>query len=473
MPKKPSGLRGRLLLVPRTFVLAMTASMFLAGVLAWLLVVSVPQVEVNLEPTAAGRWVVSDVPIGERAWAIGIRPGMDVEAFAPVEAEPTGHWTSLAVTDGVVHLTVQRFAPPPDLIWPALSVVALGGSIFAIGVAPSVAWWLLLAPALIGVAVAADLVTAPVSLLLALAPPAIGALSLIDPERRLDAQVPTMGPLLVVLAGGCWLMAYVLRFESWAIPRLASAAIGIGLLTLGTGSVGRHALWRARTRLRRAGNLHPPAFFVLASTLDELVPGRARSRLSAIERERAAIAGDLHGDVLPDLAAIIKSVEAGMDQADTAARLRLVAGELRELMTERRLTVLEELGLVPALEWLAERVEERTNVTVEFDILGDGLARVPHEVELHAYRIAQQALHNALVHAQPSEIRISIEIDADRLDLKVVDDGVGIAPGAEGRALRAGRLGLADMRQRASAIGGALSVRSHENGTMVALRWPS
>lgn len=464
---------GRLTLVPRAFVAAMVGSALVLGVLAWLVLVSVPRVEVRLETTTDGRLIVSDVPIGERAWLVGVRPGMEVEAFAPADARPNEDWTSLAVSDRVVHLTVQRYSPSPDLIWPAVSLVALVGSIFAIGVAPSVAWWLLLAPALIGVAVASDLVTAPVGLLLALAPPAIGALSLIDPDRRLHARALSIGVLSIILVGASWLIAYVLRFESWAIPRQASAAIGIGLLTLGTVAAVQQALWRARTRLDPAGDRSPPAFLLLASTLDELVPGRARSRLSAIERERAAIASDLHGDVLPDLAAIIKSVEAGMDQADAAARLRLVAGELRELMTERRLTVLEELGLVPALEWLAERVEERAKVTVDLDIRGDGAVRVPPEVELHAYRIAQQALDNALVHARPSKIRISIDIAADRLDLKVVDDGAGIAPEAEARALRAGRLGIVDMRQRAAAIGGALSVQGRGGGTMVALRWPS
>ena len=158
---------------------------------------------------------------------------------------------------------------------------------------------------------------------------------------------------------------------------------------------------------------------------------------------------------------------------DAAARLRSLAGELRELMTERRLTVLDELGLVPALEWLAERIEERTNVIVELDIQGDGAARAPREVELHVYRIAQQALDNALVHARPSKIRIAIAITADRLDLSVVDDGVGISPEAEVRALRAGRLGLADMRQRAAAIGGVFSIGPGEGGTTMALRWPA
>ncbi len=450
----------------------MAGSTLVVGVVAWLVFVSVPPVALDLEATTNGRWIVSGVPVGERAWLIGIRPGMEVESFAPEGARLDGKWTSLAVSDGAVHLTVQRFYPPPDAIWTSLSLVALVGSIFAIGVAPSVAWWLLLAPSLIAVAIASDLVAAPVSLLVGLAPLVIGGLSLVDPGRRLGLRVTLICAGLIGLAAGCWVIAYVLRFESWALPRQASVAVGVGLLTIGTAASVRQALWRARTRLGRAGS-HSPPFVLLASTLDELVPGRARSRLSAIERERVAIATNIHGEVLPDLAAVIKSVEAGMDSADAAHRLRSVASELRELMTERRLTVLEELGLIPALEWLAERIQERTNVTVELDIRGDGAARVPRDVELHVYRIAQQALDNALVHARPSRIRISIDIEAERVGLEVVDDGAGIEPGAEGRALRAGRVGIADMRQRAAAIGGALSIGPHEGGTMVALRWPS
>ncbi len=467
------GALSRLLLVPRAFVVAMAGAVLAVGVLIWLVFVSVPPVALSLEAMGDGRWKVGDVPIGERAWLIGIRPGMEVESLAPADARPDGNWTSLAVSDGVVHLTVQRFYPPPDAIWTTLSLVALVGSIFAIGVAPSVAWWLLLAPSLITLAVALDFVTAPVSLLVGLAPPAIGALSLMDPGRRLDSRFVSTGVGLIGLAGGCWLIAYILRFETWALPRQASSVIGIGLLTVGTVAVMRQALWRARTRFNRAGDHSPTAFLLLASTLDELVPGRGRSRLSAIERERALIATDLHGEVLPDLAAVIKSVEAGMDPADAAVRLRSVARELRELMTDRRLTVLEELGLVPALEWLAERIEERTNVTVELDVRGDSAARVPPDVELHVYRIVQQALDNALVHARPSKIRISIDIEPERLDLEVVDDGSGILPEAEWRALRAGRVGIADMRQRAAAIGAALRIGRREVGTVVALRWPS
>mgnify|MGYP001287667178 CR=1 FL=1 len=154
--------------------------------------------------------------------------------------------------------------------------------------------------------------------------------------------------------------------------------------------------------------------------------------------------------------------------------LRAVADELRELMSERRLSVLDELGLLPALEWLAERIEERTNVTVEIEVRGDDIARAPREVELAAYRIAQQAIDNALVHGRPTRIELGIEIAGDRLALQVSDDGAGISADAERRALQAGRLGLADMRARAGAISGSFRIwRRPDGGTTAELRWPA
>jgi signal transduction histidine kinase len=454
------------------FVVGLAASTLAVGVLAWLVLVSVPRVEIGFDVSADGGWTVSNVPVAEQAWLLGVRSGMDVEDFYPSDSGP-GDWSAVLVTDGVVHIGVQGSYPPPDLIWFALSLAALVAAGASLGVAPSVAWLLLLVATIVSVGVASDFVSAPIGLLLAFTPPAIGALSVSDRDRRVHKKVPLVALLVVVGVAAGWLIAYVLRFESWNIPRQASMAAGVGLVTLGTAAVLRQALWRARTRRTLAGHDSSTAFALAASMLDELVPGRARARLSAMERERSAIASDLHAEVLPDLSAIIKSVEAGMDPADAAARLRLVAGELRELMTERRLTVLEELGLVAALEWLAERIEERTNVIVELDIQGDGAARAPRDVELHVYRIAQQALDNALVHARPSRIRISIDVEAGRVELEVVDDGAGIEPGAEERALRAGRVGIADMRQRAAAIGGALRIGRREGGTAVALRWPA
>ena len=92
----------------------------------------------------------------------------------------------------------------------------------------------------------------------------------------------------------------------------------------------------------------------------------------------ARLAGELHADVLPDLSAVIRDIEAGASPAEAAQRLQAIALEIRDLMSVRRIPALDELGLVAALEWLAERVQDQTGVRVELDIAGSG-PRPPRE----------------------------------------------------------------------------------------------
>ena len=373
-------------------------------------------------------------------------------------------------------MDIQRRPLLPDPVAFYLGAVALILAVGAGRVVPGVAWWLLAVPPLASLAVASDLVPASIALALTIAPPAVAATYATDRARRLHPIVPVLAGPAVLLDGAVWLLAYQLwfGFDSWAAPRQLSAGVAVALLGLGTAGVVRQAAWRARTRFARHGAGQPSRAASVTAVTDELIPRRARTRLLAIERERAALAEDLHADVLLDLAAVIRSVDTGTDPAEAAARLRTVADELRGLMTERRLAVLDELGLLPALKWLAERVQERTSVEVDFDVQGADVGRAPREVELAAFRVAQQAIDNALVHARPRRIQLRIEIAGDRLGIKVTDDGKGIPADAEARALRAGRLGLTDMRSRAATIGAAFRIwRRAEGGTTVELRWPT
>lgn len=463
-------------------------------VLGWLSFVSVPRVQMTLRHAPGGTWVVADVPVAEMAWQSGVRPGMTVVGFAAPGSEPSPEWISpsasdgvvppssaqnpdwntIAVTDGVVTIDIPRHPVSPDPWAFYLGAIALLFALAAYGVAPTAGWWLLEVPVLAGLAVASDLVPASIAFAFALAPPAVGAAFASVRPRRLHSIVPAAAWLAVVAVGAVWLAAYFMRADSWTATRQLSAAVAIGLLALGTLGVVDQAARRVRARRERdaAGHASPAVF--AAAVMDELTPGRAESRLLATERERAALAADLHADILPELAAVIRSVDAGMEPAEAAWRLRSVSDDLRDLMTERRLVVLDELGLLPALEWLAERVRERTNVTVDIDVDGDPAARAPREVELAAYRIAQQAMDNALVHAQPSRIQVAVLVSRERLRLAVSDNGSGVPADAEGRALRAGRLGLADMRSRATTIGAALIIEQRaEGGTIVELRWPA
>ena len=296
----------RWLLFPRAFVAALAISTAALLVLGWLTFVSVPSVQLGVERRASGGWSVGEVPVAEPAWLYGVRPGMVVDGFTGPGPEPGQDWESLFVTDGTLRLDVQRRLLPPEPIAFGAGLIALLLAVVAYRLAPTLAWWLAVVPALTSLAVASNYVPASLAFVLALAPPAVAGLSVAERIRRLHPLVPALAAMAVLGAAAGWLLAYSLRFESWAVPRQLSAVIAVGLLGLGTVAVIREGLRRARTRLARHGSAAASPTALLAAAVDELIPGRARSRLLAIESERTRLASDLHADVLPELAAVIR-----------------------------------------------------------------------------------------------------------------------------------------------------------------------
>jgi signal transduction histidine kinase len=194
--------------------------------------------------------------------------------------------------------------------------------------------------------------------------------------------------------------------------------------------------------------------------------------VAASEAERARLAADLHDGPLQDLLLLARSLDARND-ADGARLARDVADELREMSGDLRLPVLDDLGAGPALEWLAMRVRRLTGLDVATEWDADG--RPPGQVELAAFRIAQEAVSNAVRHGRPP-IRIRCHSTSDDLRLAVEDAGDGRE--LDVRALRTApeptRRGMLGMAQRAEQIGATLDVRLAEGGgTMVLLHWES
>ncbi len=462
----------------RRFDLLLGAGLGLAlaafAIFAWVVVVGPPPNDLGVAHPAPDTWVVASVPIGGPVWNAGVRPGMEVIGVGPAGADPAVTWDSLLVTDGTIRIGISRLPLPPSGDLAILSGLALLLAAVAAFRLPNVAWLLALGSLSVTTLNVTLLFDPPIDLALLLAGPVTGALYASDRRRRLHPRVAVLAGAVVAVVLAAWGVAYLGRLEDWRTLPWPSVLAMAGMTSLGVAGV-VHAAWRRAHARQHASSL--TAGTSLALLADELVPGRARTRLSAIERERARLADDLHADVLPDLSAVIREIEAGAAPEDAARRLRGIAAELRDLMSERRLAVLEELGLVRALEWLAERVQERTGVPVELDVVGgshdDPETRPPREVELAVYRVAQQSLDNALLHAGPRTVRVRIDVDATHVALELGDDGVGMPAGAEDRALRAGHLGLADMRQRAAAIGAAFSISPRAGGgTLVAVRWP-
>jgi signal transduction histidine kinase/DNA-binding CsgD family transcriptional regulator len=136
--------------------------------------------------------------------------------------------------------------------------------------------------------------------------------------------------------------------------------------------------------------------------------------------------------------------------------------ELQDLLADLNPSDLYDLGLGAALETLALRIERRYGLTVTLDLPASLLNRspvLPSNLTLAAYRIAQEALHNAGQHAGAGRVGLSLRLERNGLQLTVADDGDGFHPPQPLEALAAeGKWGLAEMVERAKATGGWLEI---------------
>jgi signal transduction histidine kinase len=286
----------------------------------------------------------------------------------------------------------------------------------------------------------------------------------------------------VAVIGSALALSYVARTlggEGGGVPYTAWLAVLGGLTLTGLVRDLRPAFMRTRTRVAAgtgATRSSGSALSVLRIFVDELVPGREAGRAEAAEDERTRIAADLHADVLPSLRRALAEAEAGGTVERLAADLRVAVDEVESLLVARRSIVLEELGLLAAVEWLAERVEDRSTVRVEIEVgAADADAgRPPREVERAAFRVAQLALDNVIRHAPGSVALVSVSASARAVRLRIEDDGDG-PPIDEAAAMRAGRRGIADMRAEAKACGARLDIGrgADGHGTAVELAWPA
>jgi signal transduction histidine kinase len=206
-----------------------------------------------------------------------------------------------------------------------------------------------------------------------------------------------------------------------------------------------------------------------------------RSReLSAIE-ERNRLARDLHDSVVQKLFGIglaAQSAATLLDRAPAEARTEVerlqelaadAVGELRSLVFQLRPAAIESEGLAAALAKHVEVLRRVHHLPIELD--AGGSARVRPGVDEGVFRIAQEALHNALRHAGAGRLEVRLREDDGGLALRVRDDGVGFDP--EDPARRARSLGLTSMEERAAALGGRLEIASRPGaGTTITLEVP-
>ncbi|MDD5029565.1 MAG: response regulator [Rhodoferax sp.] len=204
--------------------------------------------------------------------------------------------------------------------------------------------------------------------------------------------------------------------------------------------------------------------------------------LQVQEQERRRVAVELHDELGQALTAIKINLQLGERFKDKAPadlyeeNLRIVEDALqqvRTLATALRPSMLDDLGLAPALKWLAEQSASRGGFEVKFNH-ERSLARLSSEIETACFRIVQEALTNISRHAQAQQVEISLRREGSEMVLVVRDDGCGFDPAAMcERAANGASLGVLGMQERATLVGGRLDISSEPgHGSTVELRCP-
>jgi PAS domain S-box-containing protein len=205
----------------------------------------------------------------------------------------------------------------------------------------------------------------------------------------------------------------------------------------------------------------------------------------AQEDERLRISRELHDDT----AQVLASLSRDLDSLDTEEKsltkpvkerlkkLQMAADSalegVRRFSQDLRPSILDDLGMVPALEWLITDLEKGYGMKTKFSVTGKHHRLAP-ETELTVFRIAQEVLSNVRRHSQAESVEMTVDFSEDALTVIISDTGTGfrLPPRTSDLAL-SGKLGIIGMRERARLIGGTLIVQSEPDaGTTITLRIP-
>jgi len=269
----------------------------------------------------------------------------------------------------------------------------------------------------------------------------------------------------------------------WSTPVLAKDGRVLGTFALYYGEP-RAPSERELMLIARA--THIAGIAIERHQLEEQLVAVSEYVESAREEERTGIAREIHDELGQSLTAmkldlawigrrVAEPAELPRDTLvdkvrDMSAAVDQIIEQVRRISSELRPGVLDDLGLVPALEWQGQEFERRTGLTcvVRSNLADDEV--FDRALSTAVFRAFQEALTNVARHADAGHVDVSLEEDGEWLELRVTDDGMGIAPEAIGSSASLGLLGI---RERARRLGGSAAVgRSPAGGTVVSVRVP-
>jgi len=206
--------------------------------------------------------------------------------------------------------------------------------------------------------------------------------------------------------------------------------------------------------------------------------------LRAQEEERQHISQELHDDALQRIMAIVHRTQtiladnARNDISRTSEEIFTwlrnsmieVADDLRRLSLDLRPSVLDEMGLIPALRWLVDRMNGESGVATRLMVTGE-VRELSAENEVNIFRLVQEALNNIRQHSKSATAEVKLEFNWNCIKIHIQDQGVGFeVPHSLSKYSQQGKLGIAGMVQRVKLLNGKLSISSKlGEGTIVSL----
>lgn len=248
------------------------------------------------------------------------------------------------------------------------------------------------------------------------------------------------------------------------ITAMATIAFGLGLAFL---SIGRVQALERESEMR---------YRQVVQTREEL--HRLSARLvAAQEEERRNLSRELHDEVgqsmsalLVELGNLASALPAGNPALEEKLqRVKRLAesnvGVIRNMSLLLRPSMLDDLGLVPALKWQARETARRTGMKVRVDA-EDVSDDLPDDYRTCIYRVVQEALHNATRHSKAAHVRVTVKREQARITVAIEDDGTGFESREKG-------MGILGMEERVRHLGGQFDITSQQgHGTKVSILLP-
>ncbi len=208
-----------------------------------------------------------------------------------------------------------------------------------------------------------------------------------------------------------------------------------------------------------------------------------RQVVLAQEAERQRLSRELHDEIGQALTAVSFNLQAYQQSVsdpavtshlqDSLSIIESTLQQVRDLSLDLHPSILDDLGLVAAIQWYVERQAERTGLTIEF-VAHPPEMQLPPELKSTCFRITQEALTNILRHARAKKVRVELQRRERELELLIRDDGHGFdVRAARQRAARGASLGLIGMQERVLLLKGEFDVKSIPGaGTEIRARFP-